>query len=205
MSLIARSLGGVVQLVAGNPPPVLPASKEWINVTAELRGLSPLDYAAIELQRPGSFEIWWDDLSSFSTHSLVALDLPGVLGAAKSYTDTQVSGSPTASIVTTNAVPTQLYQKTLNPSSGSTFRASIVAVRGTTASVIGKFVREFTAKREGILPAVLLQDLVPSPDYQELPGLNVSVGVDANNANIVVTGLAATVTWVARVEVVSDL
>lgn len=108
----------------------------------------------------------------------------------------------TVSATTTNAVPVTLFQKTLDPSSTKTFRATITAARGPSATVVGKFVREFTAKRDGSNPAVLLQDLVPSPDYQDDPGIAVAPGVDVNNATLVITGLAGTLTWYGRVEVV---
>jgi limonene-1,2-epoxide hydrolase len=105
-------------------------------------------------------------------------------------------------LTTTNAVPQPLYQLTLSPSSTVTFRSTVIAT-ASSAVVVGKFVREFTVKRNGSNPAVLVQDLVPSPNYQENPGLDVSPGVNTNNAVITVTGLAGTVTWHGRIEVVS--
>jgi hypothetical protein len=107
------------------------------------------------------------------------------------------------SITTTNAVPTLLYSKTLTPNSGVTFRATILVTRGPNASVVGKFIREFTVKRFGSNPVALLQDLVPSLDYKEDPGLSLAPSVDVTNATIMVTGLSATLTWHGRIEFVS--
>lgn len=106
------------------------------------------------------------------------------------------------SATTTNAVPVPIFQNTLDPSTLKTFRATITVTRGPSAAVVGKFVREFTVRRNGAAPAALLQDLVPSPDYQEDLGLAVAPGVDTNNATLIITGLAATLTWFGRVEIV---
>jgi hypothetical protein len=103
-------------------------------------------------------------------------------------------------ITTTNAVPALLFQNTLSPSSSVSFRATVVV---EAATVIGKFIREFTVKRVGVGPAVLAQDLVPSPDYKENPSLSVVTGVNSNNATIMVTGLPATLVWHGQIEVVS--
>lgn len=103
------------------------------------------------------------------------------------------------SITTTNAVPTSLYIKFINPASSIAIRATIVAVR-STGSIVGKFVREFTVKRVNSGSAVLLQDLVPSPDYIEDPSLSVSDSVSGVNAIITVTGLSGTVDWHGHIE-----
>lgn len=107
------------------------------------------------------------------------------------------------SLLTSNAVPNLLFQYTLNPSTSATFRATIAVTRVSSAAVVGKFVREFTVKRVGSGPAVLLQDLVPSLDYQEDPGLAVASGVDTNNATITVTGMPAALAWHGRVEIIA--
>jgi hypothetical protein len=81
-------------------------------------------------------------------------------------------------------------------------RAMIVAGR-PTGDVIGKFVREFTVKRVGNGLALLLQELVPSLDYQEFPDLAVNCSVSGSNAVIMVTGLAGTIVWHGLIEVIS--
>ena len=112
------------------------------------------------------------------------------------------SGLNLASITTTNAAPTQLYSTTLVAGGTTSLRATIVAIRSSGA-VIGKFVREFTVKRVGSGSAVLVQDLVPSPDYQEDLNLVVTDTVSGPNAVIMVTGLSGTVDWHGLIEVVS--
>ncbi len=112
------------------------------------------------------------------------------------------TGTETASTTTTNAVPTTFYTKTVPPAGMVALRATIVAMTSTGA-VVGKFVRELTAKRVDLGNAVLNQDLVPSPDYSENAGLEVSCSVSGPNAILVVTGIAATIMWHGLVEVLS--
>jgi hypothetical protein len=101
-------------------------------------------------------------------------------------------------ITTTNDMPQTLYSRTLTLGTVMTLRATIVTSLAD-GSTVGRFVREFTAKRDGS-GTTLLQDLVPSPDYQEDPGLAVQSGVSGTNATITVTGLSGTLTWQARIE-----
>ena len=112
-----------------------------------------------------------------------------------------VRSTDTAATTTTNSMPQLLYQRTLNPAEVVTFRATVAAER-FAVSTVGKFVREFTVKRDGSGPAILIQDLVPAPDYQDDPGLAVTTGVDASSATITVTGIAGTVDWFAVIQVV---
>jgi hypothetical protein len=119
--------------------------------------------------------------------------------------DTQFLSSPDedfVSITTTNSVPTTLYSHTISIGGSISVRATIIAIR-SSGVVIGKFVREFTAKRIGAGSPAILQDLVPSPDYIEDPNLSVSDSVSGPNIVIIVTGLSGTIDWHAHVEVVS--
>src|SRR3990172_3642792 len=66
MALLCYNLTGApVVLVAGNPPPVIPASSAppsrgpAFNVTSELRGLTGPQYAALEAQRSGTLVYEW--------------------------------------------------------------------------------------------------------------------------------------------------
>ncbi len=113
-----------------------------------------------------------------------------------------VRSTDQAAATSTNTIPIQLYRRTLDPSEVMTFRATVAAER-FGVSQVGKFVREFTVKRVGFGPAILVQDLVPSPDYQEDPGLAVTAGVDSSSATIMVTGLAGTVDWYAVIQLVA--
>lgn len=112
------------------------------------------------------------------------------------------TGLVTATVTTTNAVPSLLYSTTLSVGGTSSLRATIVAIRSSGA-VIGKFVREFTVKRIGAGSATLVQDLVPSPDYQEDLNLAITDTVSGPNAVIMVTGLSGTVDWHGLIEVIS--
>jgi len=106
-------------------------------------------------------------------------------------------------IQTTNAVPVEMYHYTLAPASCMTLRATVVVAQTITAAIVGRFVRELTAERVGLGAAVLRQDLVPSPDFRQSPGLALASGVSANNATLTVTGIAGTLTWTARIDVVT--
>lgn len=117
----------------------------------------------------------------------------------------QSGGDPNVQVIsttTTNAVPVQIFQHLCLSNSSTTFRVTLIAVRNATAAVVGKFVREFTVKRVGVNNPMLLQDLVPSPDYHEDAGLEATSGVDGLNAVMTVTGIAATLVWRGRVEIV---
>jgi hypothetical protein len=112
------------------------------------------------------------------------------------------SGFELVATTTTNAVPTQLYSASLVVGGTTSIRATVVAIRSSGA-VIGKFVREFTVKRIGSGSATLVQDLVPSPDYQEDLNLAITDTVSGPNAVIMVTGLSGTVDWHGLIEVIS--
>jgi hypothetical protein len=119
--------------------------------------------------------------------------------------DTQFLSLPDeelVSVTTTNSVPTTLYNNTVSVGGTISIRATIIAIRSSGA-VVGKFVREFTAKRIGAGSPAILQDLVPSPDYVEDPNLSVADSVNGPNVVIIVTGLSGTVNWHAHVETVS--
>jgi hypothetical protein len=119
--------------------------------------------------------------------------------------DTQFLSLPDenfVSITTTNGVPTTLYNHTVSVGGVMSIRANIVAIRSSGA-VVGKFIREFTVKRIGSGSAMILQDLVPSPDHVEDPNLSVTDSVSGANVIILVTGLSGTVDWHAHIEVVS--
>ena len=112
------------------------------------------------------------------------------------------AGFETSAATTTNIIPTSLYVRTVPPGSTLTIRIAIVAVNSSGLTV-GKFIREMTAKRVGTAFAILLQDLVPSPDYTENINLAVSCSVNGTNAVVLVQGLAATVVWHGLAEVLS--
>jgi hypothetical protein len=112
------------------------------------------------------------------------------------------SGLVPVSITTTNAVSSLLYSTTVAVGGTTSIRATIVAIRSSGA-VIGKFVREFTVKRVGAGSALLVQDLVPSPDYAEDLNLAITDTVSGPNAVILVTGLSGTVDWHGLIEVIS--
>lgn len=114
------------------------------------------------------------------------------------------SGNPVlvVAVTTTNSVPTPLYTRTLAVGGIVSLRATVIAVRSSGAT-IGKFVREFTVKRVGSGLATLVQDLVPSPDYQEDLNLVITDTVSGPNAVIMVTGLSGTVDWHGLIEVIS--
>lgn len=119
--------------------------------------------------------------------------------------DTNFLSSPNISFpstTTTNNVPALLYSKTLDAGSIISIHATIIAIR-STGSIVGKFSREFTIKRDGSNPADLLQDLVTSPDYTEDPNLSVSDSVSGPNAVIMVAGLSGTVDWHGHIEITS--
>jgi hypothetical protein len=106
------------------------------------------------------------------------------------------------SVMTTNAVPTQIFQHMCSPNTSTSFRATITATRSPTASIVGRFIREFTVKRVGVDNSVILQDLIPSPDYYEDASIGVDVGADTVNATLTATGMAGTLVWHGRVEIV---
>lgn len=111
-------------------------------------------------------------------------------------------GFEPSSITTTTTLWTQLYAKTVPIESALTIRIAVVATNNAGVTV-AKFIREMTAKRIGSNPAVLLQELVPSPDYSESISLDIACSVNGTNAVVMVKGFAATVYWHGLAEVLS--
>lgn len=128
---------------------------------------------------------------------------PGPAGAA-GPAGAPGAGFTSASVQTTNNTPFLLYSQTLAADAVLTLRATITARRVGTASIIGKFVREFTTRRVGGAAAVLVQDLAPSPDTKDDPTLDVTDTTFINNAQILVTGISGPIVWNATIEVTSN-
>lgn len=88
-----------VPLAASNPPvPTIPPTigppgsrGPAVNVTSELRGLTPPDYTALEIQRPGTFEYEWTDDPEYST---VPLIVGGPVPGAHAATHATAAGDP---------------------------------------------------------------------------------------------------------------
>jgi hypothetical protein len=111
-------------------------------------------------------------------------------------------GFDTAAITTTNAVPSVLYTKMVSPSTTMALRITVVTT-SNSGVITGKFVREFTVSRILSGSATLVQELIPSPDYQIIPDLAVNCSVDSTNAIVLVTGMPGTVIWHSLIEVIS--
>lgn len=104
MSLLAYNLTGLpLTLAAGNPPRDLPADGSAMNVTAELQGLAPADYDAIQVQVVAlEVRLDWTGAPEFNIGSVTAAPVGGEpLGGGSIFVYREGEPSPTGNIYAT--------------------------------------------------------------------------------------------------------